>query len=288
MSSTYRGRIAPTPTGYLHLGHARTFWIAMERAKEAGGQLIFRDEDLDSQRCKQEFSRGAIKDLRWFGCDWQEGPDVGGSAGPYRQSERLATFLNAWEQLKDGGYIYPCEKSRKDVALAAQAPHADEEASEPIYPESWRPPIGHGKDAQSPDDKNWRFRVPEDRSIEFDDIRLGPCAFDCLRDFGDFLVWRRDSVPAYELAVVVDDAAMQISEVVRGEDLLISTARQILLYEALGLQPPQFYHTPLLCDTSGQRLAKRNRSLTLRELREAGHQAEDLRTSEDWWSGLDD
>ena len=288
MSSTYRGRIAPTPTGYLHLGHARTFWIAMERAKEAGGQLIFRDEDLDPQRCKQEFSQGAIEDLRWFGCDWQEGPDVGGSVGPYRQSERLATFMTAWEQLKDSGYIYPCEKSRKDVARAAQAPHADEEASEPIYPESWRPPFGHGKDAQSPKDSNWRFRVPEDRTIEFDDIRLGPCAFDCLRDFGDFLVWRRDGVPAYELAVVVDDAAMQISEVVRGEDLLISTARQILLYEALGLQPPQFYHTPLLCDTSGQRLAKRNRSLTLRELREAGHQAEDLRTSEDWWSGLDD
>ena len=260
----------------------------MERAKEAGGLLIFRDEDLDPQRCKQEFSQGAIEDLRWFGCDWQEGPDVGGSVGPYRQSERLATFMTAWEQLKDSGYIYPCEKSRKDVARAAQAPHADEEVSEPIYPESWRPPFGHGKDAQSPKDSNWRFRVPEDRSIEFDDIRLGPCAFDCLRDFGDFLVWRRDGVPAYELAVVVDDAAMQISEVVRGEDLLISTARQILLYEALGLQPPQFYHTPLLCDTSGQRLAKRNRSLTLRELREAGHQAEDLRTSEDWWSGLED
>lgn len=260
----------------------------MERAKEANGHLVFRDEDLDPQRCKQEFSQGAIEDLRWFGCDWQEGPDVGGSVGPYRQSERLVKFLSAWEQLKDHGYIYPCEKSRKDVATASQAPHVDEEASEPIYPESWRPPFGHGKDAKSPEGSNWRFRVPEDRKIEFDDIRLGPCAFDCLRDFGDFLVWRRDGVPAYELAVVVDDAAMQISEVVRGEDLLISTARQILLYEALGLQLPQFYHTPLLCDTSGQRLAKRNRSLTLRELRESGHQPENLRISEDWWSGLDD
>ncbi len=174
------------------------------------------------------------------------------------------------------------------MATASQAPHVDEEGREPIYPESWRPPFGQGKDAKSPNGSNWRFRIPENRKIEFDDIRLGPCAFDCLRDFGDFLVWRRDGVPAYELAVVVDDAAMQISEVVRGEDLLISTARQILLYEALGLQSPQFYHTPLLCDTSGQRLAKRNRSLTLRELREAGHQPENLRTSEDWWSGLDD
>lgn len=288
MSTVYRGRIAPTPTGYLHLGHARTFWIAMERAKEAGGQLVYREEDLDPQRCKREFAEGAIKDLRWFGCDWQEGPGLGGPYGPYRQSERHAMFLGAWARLKDGGFIYPCDKSRKDVARAAQAPHVEEESSEPIYPESWRPPISYGKTADSPGATNWRFRVPDDRTIEFDDVRLGPCAFECLRDFGDFLVWRKDDVPAYELAVVVDDAAMRITEVVRGEDLLISTARQLLLYEALGHQAPKYYHTPLLCDTSGQRLAKRNRSLTLRELRAAGHDPESLRRSEDWWSGLDD
>lgn len=287
-TANYRGRIAPTPTGYLHLGHARTFWIAMERAREAGGQLVFRDEDLDPQRCKPEFSAGAVEDLRWFGCDWQEGPDIGGRFGPYRQSERKALFLKAWEQLKNAGYIYPCDKSRKDVARATSAPHAEDEAAEPIYPESWRPPHGHGKDADSPGDINWRFRVTDGRSIGFDDIRLGPCAFECLSDFGDFLVWRKDGVPAYELAVVVDDAAMQISEVVRGEDLLISTARQLLLYEALGRVPPEFYHAPLLCDPSGQRLAKRNRSLTLRELRISGHQPEQLRQSEDWWSGLED
>ncbi|MGZ0657313.1 tRNA glutamyl-Q(34) synthetase GluQRS [Coraliomargarita sp. W4R72] len=288
MSSTYRGRIAPTPTGYLHLGHARTFWIAMERARAANGQLVFRDENLDLQRCKPEFSLGAMEDLRWFGCDWDEGPDVGGPSGPYSQSERHALFFNAWERLKDAGYIYPCDKSRKDVARAAQAPHPEEEASEPIYPESWRPPLGTGQTADSPGPTNWRFRVPDQRCIEFDDGRLGPCAFTSLRDFGDFLVWRKDGVPAYELAVVVDDAAMQISEVVRGEDLLISTARQILLYEALGLKAPAFYHTPLLCDTTGQRLAKRNRALTLRELRAAGQQPENLRKSEDWWSGLED
>jgi glutamyl-tRNA synthetase len=260
----------------------------MERANEAGGQLIFRDEDLDPQRCKPEFSASAIEDLRWFGCDWQEGPDLHGPFGPYRQSERDTLFLEAWEQLKNRGYIYPCDKSRKDVARAARAPHAEDEAAEPIYPENWRPPLGHGRDAESPGAINWRFRVPDERRVDFDDARLGPCAFECLRDFGDFLVWRKDGVPAYELAVVVDDAAMQISEVVRGEDLLISTARQLLLYEALGLTPPGFYHAPLLCDTSGQRLAKRNRSLTLRELRAAGHRPEQLRQSEDWWSGLDD
>ena len=288
MPTTYRGRIAPTPTGYLHLGHARTFWIAMERAKEAGGTLVFRDEDIDPQRCKPEYAEGALEDLRWFGCDWQEGPDVGGNAGPYRQSERHDRFLEAWRFLKEAGYIYPCDKSRRDVASATTAPHADEEQSEPIYPERWRPPLGYGKAADAPGETNWRFRVPDDRKMQFDDVRLGPCSFECLRDFGDFLVWRKDGVPAYELAVVVDDAAMEITEVVRGEDLLISTARQLLIYEALGLQAPEFYHTPLLCDTSGQRLAKRNRSLTLRELREAGHNPADLRESDDWWSGLDD
>ncbi|MGJ8640323.1 MAG: tRNA glutamyl-Q(34) synthetase GluQRS [Opitutaceae bacterium] len=288
MSSTYRGRIAPTPTGFLHLGHARTFWIAMERAREAGGQLLFRNEDLDPQRCKPEYADGAIEDLRWFGCDWHEGPDVGGAFAPYRQSDRIERFTTAWEQLKDSGVIYPCDKSRKDVARATTAPHPEEERAEPIYPEDWRPPIGTGKDATAPGETNWRFRVPDSLKIEFEDGRLGPCAFQCGHDFGDFLVWRKDGVPAYELAVVVDDAAMNITEVVRGEDLLISTARQLLLYKAMGLVPPAFYHTPLLCDTSGQRLAKRNRSLTLRELREAGQTPEALRKCDDWWSGIDD
>lgn len=259
----------------------------MERAREAGGQLIYRDEDLDPQRCKPEFAQGAIEDLRWFGCDWDEGPDTGGPHTPYRQSERHPLFLDMWNRLKDGGFIYPCDKSRKDVARATQAPHADDEA-EPIYPENWRPPLGTGQDARTPGTVNWRFRVPDERQINFDDVRLGPCTFECLRHFGDFLVWRRDGLPAYELAVVVDDHAMGVTEVVRGEDLLISTARQLLIYEALGLQAPDFYHTPLLCDTTGRRLAKRYRSLTLRELREAGHTPESLRTSEDWWSGLED
>lgn len=287
MTSSYRGRIAPTPTGYLHLGHARTFWMAMERAREAGGQLIYRDEDIDPQRCKPEYAAGAMDDLKWFGCQWEEGPDCGGPLGPYRQSERIGQFQSAWERLKEGGYIYPCDKSRKDVAAATRAPHADDDA-EPIYPEAWRPPIATGSDARSPGESNWRFRVPEDRKILFDDIRLGPCAFECMRDFGDFLIWRKDGAPAYELAVVVDDAAMNITEVVRGEDLLISTARQLLIYEALNLTPPAFFHTPLLCDTSGQRLAKRHRSLSLRELREAGHTPQSLRESDDWWSGLED
>lgn len=288
MEKNYRGRIAPTPTGHLHLGHARTFWIAMERAEEAGGKLVYRDEDIDPQRCKSSFAADAIEDLRWFGCRWDEGPDVGGVHGPYKQSERIPLFLKYWERLKSEGWIYPCDKSRKDVAHAARAPHTEDEAIEPVYPEDWRPAPGVGVDAKEPGGMNWRFRIPKNRTIGFLDHCLGPCEFECMKDFGDFLIWRKDNVPAYELAVVVDDHLMGITEVVRGEDLLISTARQILIYEALGYQPPEFYHAPLLCDDSGRRLAKRYQSLSLRELRRAGHTPESLRKSNEWWSGIED
>lgn len=282
MKSTYRGRIAPTPTGYLHLGHARTFWTASLRAREACGELVYRCEDLDPGRCKPEFAEAAMEDLHWFGCSWDEGPDVGGPYAPYRQSKRMHLFLDAWERLQAGGFIYPCRQSRKDVANATQAPHEDLENREPVYPKKLRPPVGTGKTATSPDNTNWRFRVPDRGKVQFEDLNVGPCSFVFQKDFGDFLIWRKDGFPAYELAVVVDDAAMRISEVVRGEDLLLSTARQLLLYEALGLKPPQFYHVPLVCDSSGRRLAKRHRSLSLRELCAAGHTPEQLRTTDEW------
>ena len=282
MKSDYRGRIAPTPTGYLHLGHARTFWMGMVRSRRAGGKLVYRCEDLDPDRCKPEFDEAAMDDLRWFGFSWDEGPDVGGPFAPYRQSERMHYFLQAWERLKKAGFIYPCNQSRKDVANATQAPHEDFETREPIYPTQLRPSSDAGKMADSPGATNWRFRVPDQRKIEFEDINKGLCSFTCQYDFGDFLVWRKDGFPAYELAVVVDDAAMQISEVVRGEDLLLSTARQLLLYEALSLKPPQFYHVPLVCDSSGKRLAKRHGSLSLRALRDTGATPETLFNSDEW------
>lgn len=270
--SDYRGRIAPSPTGLMHLGHARTFWIAYQRACNAEGTLIFRNEDLDPQRSKAEFADAMIEDLRWLGIEWGEGPDIGGECAPYVQSMRRSWYLDAWRELRDGGWIYPCTCSRKDLAEAAAAPH--ESNDEPMYPGKCREKISR---AASPAGVNWRFRVPDGRAIRFEDGRLGRQEYISGRDFGDFVVWRRDDVPAYQLAVVVDDAAMGITEVVRGEDLLKSTARQILLYEALGIRPPAWYHAELLSDDSGVRLAKRHDALSLRKLREAGKTAEEVR-----------
>jgi glutamyl/glutaminyl-tRNA synthetase len=304
--SVYRGRLAPSPTGLLHLGHARTFWIAAERAAERHGQLILRNEDLDSQRCKAEFVAAMFEDLRWLGIEWTEGPDCGGPFGPYAQSERREHYLAAWEKLREAGFIYPCTCSRKDVALAAGA--LNEGDDEPVYPGTCRPrnpqrsfaspdraesPVPHKTSfelcstgqpgtavpthSDSPAGVNWRFRVPDGEEICFADLHLGPQRIVAGRDFGDFIVWRRDDVPAYQLAVVVDDAAMRITEVVRGADLLKSTARQILLYRALRLAIPNYYHCDLVRDETGVRLAKRHDALSIQRLRELGWTPEQVR-----------
>ncbi len=283
----YRGRLAPSPTGFLHLGHAITFWRAQERARQNGGTLVLRIEDLDPDRCRPDFCEAMFDDLRWFGFRWNEGPDIAGKFGPYQQSERRKYYLDAWEKLRCGGFIYPCACSRRDVFSAAGAPHSEND--EPIYPgtcrmkdveaavsaavrdlRATRPPL-------QPAGVNWRFRVPDGERLRFVDQCLGEQTAIAGKDFGDFIVWRKDDVPAYQLAVVVDDAAMQITEVVRGADLITSTFRQLLLYRALGLEPPQFYHAPLILDSLGNRLAKRHASLTLRALRAAGANPESLR-----------
>jgi len=261
----YRGRIAPTPTGYLHLGHAATFWTAAERCRAADGTLIFRLEDLDPQRCRPEYSQASLDDLRWLGITWQEGPDVGGPHAPYVQSERRGLFLAAWEKLRADGWIYPSRHSRKE--LSTLAPHEEE----PIFPVEWR-----NTDSAPREGVNWRFRVPDHETLSFEDGHYGLIEKTTLLDFGDFQIWNRDDIPAYELAVVVDDIAMGITEVVRGADLLISTARQLLLYQALGAEPPAFYHCPLVTDEHGHRLAKRQASLSLRAMREAGRTPEDV------------
>jgi glutamyl-tRNA synthetase len=289
----YRGRLAPSPTGYLHLGHARTFWIAQGRVEENQGVLVLRNEDLDPDRCKPEFAAALIEDLRWFGFHWQEGPDCGGPFGPYVQSERRIFYAAAFQSLYERGLIYPCACSRRDVQRASQAPHlGDEEA---IYPgtcrplksfefripdsEVWKPAIQPRREAPRAHRRiNWRFRVPEGEAIRFTDGGRGEQSFIAGKDFGDWVIWRHDDVPAYQLAAVVDDAAMRISEVVRGEDLLASTARQILLYHSLGLTPPDFFHCPLMTDDHGARLAKRHDALSLRTLRAGGQTPGEIRS----------
>ncbi len=273
-ATTYRGRLAPSPTGLLHLGHARTFWIAYQRARENHGVLIYRNEDLDPQRSRAEYAKAAIEDLHWLGIEWQEGPDVGGPFAPYLQSERRSDYLAVWRRLRDGGHIYPCTCSRKDLAEVAQAPHADDE---PVYPGKCRPAAGTIARADTPAGVNWRFRVPDGERIAFHDGHVGDQGFTAGVEFGDFLVWRRDDVPAYQLAVVADDAAMKITEVVRGMDLLKSTARQVLLFRALGIEPPAYFHCELMTDASGTRLAKRSDAVSARALRGSGRSAEEVR-----------
>lgn len=265
----YRGRLAPSPTGLLHLGHARTFWIAQQRARYARGVLILRNEDLDRARCRPEFVHAMIEDLHWFGLEWQEGPDRGGPFGPYNQSERTAVYEQAFEQLKASGLVYPCYCSRKDIRESLAAPHATDD--EPIYPGTCRPVPGVPPPAPPTGRQpSWRFRVPASETIEFEDASQGRQRFIAGSDFGDFIVWRHDGVPSYQFACVVDDATMAITEVVRGADLLVSTARQLLLYRAFQLQPPAFLHCPLLTDERGVRLAKRHDALSLRALRTQG------------------
>jgi glutamyl-tRNA synthetase len=290
LPSAYRGRLAPSPTGYLHLGHARTFWTAYERASAAGGTLVLRNEDLDPHRSRAEFVNAMFEDLRWLGIEWQEGPDVGGPFAPYAQSERRGLYTAAWARLVAGGHVYLCACSRRDIALSAEAPHEQQrqaqhgwqqqlqQADEPLYPGTCRPRAGAAPPfVTSPAGLNWRFRVRDGEEIVFEDLRQGRQAFVAGRDFGDFVVWRRDDVPAYQLAVAVDDARMQITEVVRGADLLKSTARQILLQRALGFPVPAYYHCDLVTDEHGERLAKRHESLSLRSLRAAGFTPEEVR-----------
>jgi glutamyl-tRNA synthetase len=291
-TSDYRGRLAPSPTGYLHVGHARTFWTAWQRARDAGGTLVMRMEDLDSDRSRPVYADAALEDLRWLGIRWQEGPDRGGPFGPYLQSKRRPAYFEVWRRLLIGGFLFPCKCSRKDLQAALGAPHENTSRSaeamrayklealddEPIYPgtcrhASWQAPQLPGPtmvNSERPEGTNWRFRVPDGEVIEFEDQNLGPQRFVAGIDFGDFVVWRRDGVPSYQLACVADDVAMGITEVVRGADLLKSTARQILLYRALRLAPPRWFHCRLVVDHNGRRLAKRHDVLSLRALRQQG------------------
>jgi glutamyl-tRNA synthetase len=263
--SGYRGRFAPSPTGDLHLGGARTALVAWLAARAAGGGYLMRVEDLDGPRVVPGAEARILEDLAWLGLDWDEGPDVGGPHAPYRQSLRLRRYDGAVEQLLADGRAFHCWCSRAEVARAAAAPHGPADDG-PRYPGTCRARV-----TKPPRDRRPSVRLRVDAEmIEFADGVHGAHREDVAAAIGDFIVRRADGIPAYQLAVVVDDAAMGITEVVRGDDLLGSTARQLLLYRALGRVPPRFAHVPLVLGPDGARLSKRHGAVAVRALAERG------------------
>lgn len=274
-TSPLRGRLAPSPTGALHLGNARTFLLAWLSIRSRNGTLVLRMEDLDHPKNKPGAAREALEDLRWLGFDWDEGPDVCGPYGPYTQTERIERYASALERLREQGLAYPCVCSRRDVEAGQSAPHTEDGL---YYPGTCRGRFADFAAAQAtlPPDRlpAWRFRVPEGEVVRFDDGFCGPYEQEVSAFSGDFVLARHALGAGYMLAVVVDDAAMGITEVVRGDDLLPTTPRQLLIYRALGLVPPRFFHTPLVVGPDGRRLAKRHGDTRIRAFREAGYPPE--------------
>ena len=262
-----RGRYAPSPTGPLHLGNARTALVAYLSARSQGDAFVMRVEDLDAPRIVREAVTGNLEELRWLGLEWDEGPDVGGPFGPYKQSARDAFYEGALKKLQAQGKLFNCYLSRKDLREAPSAPHG----RGLVYGEEERKRNARCKERKQREGKtpSLRFLV-EPQTVTFEDVLAGPQKIDVAAEVGDFVVRRADGLWAYQLAVVVDDITMRINEVARGDDLLTSTGAQLLLYEALGAAPPRYLHVPLLLDTDGERMAKRRGSLTLTALRDAG------------------
>jgi glutamyl-tRNA synthetase len=261
------GRLAPSPTGGLHLGHARTFLVAWLAARQAGGRVVLRIEDLDTTRVRDEARELVFDDLRWLGFDWDEGPDIGGPSGPYIQSKRRSFYDWVLAQLKETESVYPCTCTRAEIARASSAPHAEDEG--PTYPGTCAGRSAVEAAALGDRPFAWRFRVPPSPVI-WEDWFRGSCELDPVQIGGDFVVARNSIGPAYQLAVVADDAAMGVSQVIRGADLIPSTPRQILLYQRLGWPLPRFGHVPLVVAADGRRLAKRDHSIKLATLRQAG------------------
>ncbi|WDE99109.1 glutamate--tRNA ligase family protein [Lentisphaera profundi] len=256
-----RGRLAPTPSGELHLGHAASFLRVEQSIREKNGTLVLRIEDVDRLRCKQEFVDSSLEALKALGISWEEGPDLGGDFGPYIQSQKTDRYKEIILELKERGLIYPCPISRRQLRE-----HGFSMAhGEPLFPVDLRDSC-----VEEPEDMwsiNWRFRVPDGLEVKFYDQELNKIiAYTAGEDFGDFIVWRRGNMATYELSVVVDDYDMQITEVLRGEDLLLSTARQILLYRCFDWPEPAFGHCPVLKDGEGEKLAKTRGSRSLKSI----------------------
>ena len=274
-------RLAPSPTGALHLGNARTFLTNWLLARQNGWKIILRIEDLDGPRIKPGADRQAIEDLRWLGIDWDE--------GPIYQSSRLETYAKAVQQLIENGRAYPCICSRREIDLSASAPHAEDGSN--VYPGTCRGKFKTVEEARAASGRNpaIRFAV-EEEPVAFTDAFAGHRTFNVKRDLGDFVISKADGTPAYQLAVVVDDAQMGVNEVVRGDDLLDSTPRQILLYRALGIADriPQYTHLPLVIGEDGRRLAKRHGDTRIATYREAGVPAQRVLALMARWLGIEE
>ncbi len=263
-------RFAPSPTGEIHLGNLRTALFNALLARKEGGCFLLRIEDTDRERSREEWVQALLDDLRWLGLDWQEGPEVGGPHGPYRQSQRGDIYARYYDALEFGGLGYPCFCSDAELALARKRQRAAGQA--PRYPGTCAalPPDEAQRRLQAGEAASLRFRVPRGETVAFDDLVRGPQRF-ASDDIGDFVIRRSDGSPAFFFSNALDDALMGVSHVLRGEDHLANTPRQLLLLRALGLDAPRYGHLSLLVGADGSPLSKRNGSLSARELREAGY-----------------
>ena len=268
---TVRVRFAPSPTGFMHVGNARTALFNYLFAKHHGGKLILRIEDTDTERHSEEAVNVIYEALRWMGIEWDEGPDVGGDYGPYRQSERLEIYREYIEKLKEKGLVYECYCTPEE--LEAMRKEQLERGEPPRYTGKCRYLTEGEKEKFKKEGRKpvLRFKVPEDRVIAFDDLVKGKIEINSKQLGGDFVIVRSNGMPVYNFVVVVDDALMKITHVIRGEDHISNTPKQLLLYEALGFTPPKFAHLPMILGTDRSKLSKRHGSTSVKEFREKGY-----------------
>ncbi|ALA52631.1 tRNA glutamyl-Q(34) synthetase GluQRS [Shouchella clausii] len=267
-----RGRFAPTPSGELHLGNLYVALLSWLQVRQGGGQFILRMEDIDRPRSRNELVGPMMDDLHWLGLDWDEGPDQGGENGPYYQSKRLHLYEEALHNLQQQQLLYHCYCSRAELQAVASAPHGVASEGQ-AYPGTCKKLTAAERAAKAAKKTpSLRFAVDKGPTAEKMDVEMEKL----LRRGGDFVVQRADGIISYQLAVVVDDALMGITDVLRGQDLYDSTPRQLLLYAALGYTAPRFVHVPLLYGPDGRRLAKRHRDLSLAAIRANGCRPEDI------------